>query len=129
MAKKAATFKVHQLAKELGVDSKVIIAKCHAEDIPGIDTHLSPVSAGLAATIREWFSTGAGAHNAAEIPNAAIRRPARCIDSDRSVAISSSSPATLRKLVATRKFPVVRTISRRASIRTFYRRAPRRCDE
>jgi len=67
VAKKAATFKVHQLAKELGVDSKVIIAKCHAEDIPGIETHLSPVSAGLAATIREWFSASAAAHNAVEI--------------------------------------------------------------
>ena len=67
MAKKAATFKVHQLAKELGVDSKVIIAKCHAEDIPGIETHLSPVSAGLAATIREWFSAGAAAHTAVEV--------------------------------------------------------------
>ena len=49
--------KVFQIARELGVDSKAIIAKCKAEDVPNIDSHLSVVSAGLAATIREWFST------------------------------------------------------------------------
>ena len=49
--------KVFQIARELGVDSKAIIAKCEAEGVPKIDSHLSVVSVGLAATIREWFST------------------------------------------------------------------------
>ncbi len=49
--------KVFQIARELGVDSKAIIAKCEAEGVPKIDSHLSAVSVGLAATIREWFST------------------------------------------------------------------------
>ena len=48
--------KVFQIARELGVDSKAIIAKCEAEGVPKIDSHLSVVSVGLAATIREWFS-------------------------------------------------------------------------
>jgi translation initiation factor IF-2 len=55
---KKASLKVHQLAKELGVTSKDIIAKCQTEEIPDISTHLSPVSAGLAATIRDWFAGG-----------------------------------------------------------------------
>ena len=60
--------KVFQIARELGVDSKAIIAKCKAEDVPQIDSHLSVVSAGLAATIREWFS--------ATSPTTAVERSA-----------------------------------------------------
>ncbi|MCA9283940.1 MAG: translation initiation factor IF-2 N-terminal domain-containing protein, partial [Phycisphaerales bacterium] len=60
MAKKAAPLRVHQLAKELGVNSKEIVAKCQAESIPGIDNHMSAVNFGLAATIREWFGAGEG---------------------------------------------------------------------
>ncbi len=59
--------RVHALAKELGVESKAIIAKCAAEGIPNIKDHLSPISAGLEATIREWFTATADApHNAVE---------------------------------------------------------------
>ncbi len=46
------------IAKELGIDSKAIVKKCKDEGVPNIDTHMSPVSAGLAATIREWFASG-----------------------------------------------------------------------
>ncbi len=58
MAKKAATNRVHRIAKKLGVDSKDIIAKCKSEGIPNIKTYQSAVSAGLEATIMEWFSEG-----------------------------------------------------------------------
>ncbi len=61
MSKKPAPLKVHQLAKELGVSSKDIVARCQAEDIPDVATHLSPVSVGLALTIREWFANAGGA--------------------------------------------------------------------
>ncbi len=54
----AKQLRVHQLAKELGVNSKAIIAKCQAEDVTVITNHMSVVSAGLAASIREWFSEG-----------------------------------------------------------------------
>ncbi|MEE2912900.1 MAG: translation initiation factor IF-2 [Planctomycetota bacterium] len=56
MAKKASINRVHQLAKKLGVGSKDIVAKCESEGIPDITNHMSAVSAGLAATISEWFS-------------------------------------------------------------------------
>lgn len=49
--------RVHLLAKELGVKSKAIIEKCQAEGLD-IKNHMSTISAGLAATIREWFSEG-----------------------------------------------------------------------
>ncbi len=55
-----ATTRVHLLAKELGVNSKAIIEKCQAEGLD-VKNHMSTISAGLAATIREWFSEGA--HN------------------------------------------------------------------
>lgn len=56
----AKQLRVHQLAKELGVASKAIVEKCQAEDVTGITNHMSVVSAGLAASIREWFSEGEG---------------------------------------------------------------------
>ncbi len=59
------TLKVHQIAKKLGVESQAIIAKCQAEEIPDIKDRLSVVSAGLAATIEEWFSSS-GPKNAVE---------------------------------------------------------------
>ena len=58
MAKKGSTTRVFQLAKEIGVSSKDIIAKCKAEQIPGVTNHMSAISLGLAATIREWFGEG-----------------------------------------------------------------------
>ena len=56
----AKTLRVHHLAKELGVPSKVIIAKCNAEGVePPLKNHMAAVSIGLAESIREWFSAGA----------------------------------------------------------------------
>jgi translation initiation factor IF-2 len=47
--------RVHNLAKELGVDSKAILTKCQAEGLE-MKNHMSTVSVGLEMTIREWFS-------------------------------------------------------------------------
>ncbi|MCE5184797.1 MAG: translation initiation factor IF-2 [Planctomycetaceae bacterium] len=52
------TTRVHLLANELGVQSKAIIDKCQAEGLEQIKNHMSTISVGLAATIREWFSEG-----------------------------------------------------------------------
>jgi translation initiation factor IF-2 len=48
--------RVHTLSKELGVTSKAILAKCESEGVEGVTNHMSTLSAGLAETIREWFS-------------------------------------------------------------------------
>jgi len=66
VAKKAATNRVHKIAKELGVNSKDIIAKCKSEGIPNIKTYQSAVSAGLEATIKEWFSEAGDKSSAVE---------------------------------------------------------------
>jgi translation initiation factor IF-2 len=52
--------RISDIAKELGVNSKVIVEKCHAEGIPPdkVKGHMSTVGPGLEATIREWFSAG-----------------------------------------------------------------------
>lgn len=54
----AEKMRVHILAKELKVTSKTILQKCAAEGIT-VKNHMSTISAGLEATIREWFSEGA----------------------------------------------------------------------
>ena len=56
-----ASTRVHLLAKELSVKSKAIIEKCQAEGLDQIKNHMSTISVGLAATIREWFSEGSHA--------------------------------------------------------------------
>jgi translation initiation factor IF-2 len=53
----ADKLRVHHLATQLGVGSKDILHKCRDEDLE-LKNHMSTVSAGLAATIREWFSEG-----------------------------------------------------------------------
>ncbi len=53
----AKQMRVHILAKELGVTSKAILDKCHAEGLE-LKNHMAVLSAGLEATIREWFSEG-----------------------------------------------------------------------
>ncbi|MFI4855874.1 MAG: translation initiation factor IF-2 [Phycisphaerales bacterium JB065] len=66
--------RVHEIAKDLGVKSKAIVDKCEAEGIPGITNHMSSVSAGLEATIREWF---AGGEAQAEVGGTAVETAAK----------------------------------------------------
>jgi len=53
-----AITRVYILARELGVKSTSIIKKCQDEGLAQINNHMATISAGLAATIREWFSDG-----------------------------------------------------------------------
>ncbi len=66
MAKKAVKTRVHHVAKKIGVGSKDIIEKCTSEGIPDITGHMSAVSAGLEATIVEWFSEDGSSSSAVE---------------------------------------------------------------
>ncbi len=63
-----ASTRVFEIAKQLGVKSKAIVDKCHAEGIPSevIKNHMSTVSAGLEQTIREWFASGEPSGTAVE---------------------------------------------------------------
>jgi len=47
--------RIFELARNLGVTSKTVLTKCRAEGLE-IKNHMSTVSAGLEATIREWFA-------------------------------------------------------------------------
>ena len=60
-----AATRVYILAKELGVKSTAIVQKCQDEGLD-VKNHMSTISAGLAATIREWFSEGAASGTAVE---------------------------------------------------------------
>jgi translation initiation factor IF-2 len=53
--------RVNQLAKELGVESKAILAKCREEGLgEKVPNHMSVLSLGLTETVREWFSSSSG---------------------------------------------------------------------
>jgi translation initiation factor IF-2 len=52
-----ATTRVYILARELGVKSSAIVKKCQDEGL-NVQNHMATISAGLAATIREWFTEG-----------------------------------------------------------------------
>ena len=52
-----ATTRVYILAKELGVKSASIVQKCQDEGLD-VKNHMAVISAGLSATIREWFTEG-----------------------------------------------------------------------
>lgn len=78
--------RISDIAKELGIPSKVIIDKCLAEGIPAdkVKGHMSTLSVGLEATIREWFASSGPstavettAHVDVETVRAAPKRPSR----------------------------------------------------
>jgi len=74
--------RVFELAKELGVTSKAVVQKCRDEGIPEsvIKNHMSTVSVGLAATVREWFSEA---------------------KTDEATAVETAKPVNLQKARAT----------------------------
>lgn len=87
--------RVFEIAKDLGVDSKAIVAKCHAEGIPEstVKNHMSTISAGLEQTIREWFSSGAGTATAVETSEKVNIDAVRKRAPTRRKAASKSEPA------------------------------------
>ncbi|MGD9690433.1 MAG: translation initiation factor IF-2 [Phycisphaerales bacterium] len=104
--------RISEIAKDLGVKSQAVIDKCKAEGVPAetVKGHMTVVSAGLEASIREWFSSG-GVATAIETtehidatkvkprPPARARKPlsadepAAPADSDRPPTIRAASPA------------------------------------
>ena len=58
----AKGIRVNLLAKELGVESKMILQKLKEEGLADqAPNHMSTLSLGLAESVREWFSSGAAA--------------------------------------------------------------------
>src|SRR5215213_11603160 len=53
--------RINALAKELGVESKAILQKLKDEGLgDAAPNHMSVIKTGLAESIKEWFSHGAG---------------------------------------------------------------------
>ena len=76
-----ATTRVYILARELGVKSSAIVRKCQDEGLD-VKNHMSAISAGLAATIREWFSEGENVTTVetaekVDLAEVRVRRPKR----------------------------------------------------
>ncbi|HUX17410.1 MAG TPA: hypothetical protein VMW52_13115, partial [Phycisphaerae bacterium] len=99
--------RVFLLAKEIGVTSKAILEKCRAEEID-VKNHMATLSAGLEATIREWFSEG-GAKTAVETAQAVdmekVRRKPRRKKAEK--ALTEAELAALPEAPpAARKVPV-----------------------
>ncbi|MBI1374236.1 MAG: translation initiation factor IF-2 [Phycisphaera sp.] len=73
--------RIFQIARDLGVESKAILDKCRAEGLD-INNHMSAVSAGLEATITEWFSEhedtgGTAIETAAKVDLTQVKAKAR----------------------------------------------------
>ena len=68
--------RISQLAREMGVESRAIITKCRDEGISEdiVKGHMSTVSAGLEASIREWFSTAGGGTAVEAAPHVDIEK-------------------------------------------------------
>ncbi len=76
-----ATTRVYILARELGVKSSAIVRKCQDEGLD-VKNHMTAISAGLAATIREWFSEGENVTTVettekVDLAEVRVRRPKR----------------------------------------------------
>jgi translation initiation factor IF-2 len=68
----AKGLRVNLLAKELGVESKDILAKLREEGLgDAAPNHMSTLSLGLAESVREWFSTGATGGSGTAVETAA----------------------------------------------------------
>ncbi|MDP7086971.1 MAG: translation initiation factor IF-2 [Phycisphaerales bacterium] len=102
MAKKVTTIRVHQIAKELGVASKDVVAKCGEEGVPNITNHMSAISFGLAATIREWFDDSATG----------------------STAVQTAAPVDVKQARAKAKKKVRKTTTKKASAKAAVKEPP-----
>ena len=50
------TIRVHQLANELNVRSREVLARCEADEVPDVANHMSTISSEVADQIRAWFA-------------------------------------------------------------------------
>ncbi len=115
-----ANKRIFEIAKELGIKSKAIVEKCHAEGIPTdvIKNHMSSVSIGLEQTIREWFANESegeeSAHTAVEqaekvdIEKVRAKKKAtkaKAADSDSDADDSSTTTAVAEPPKATKAKP------------------------
>ena len=102
--------RVFEIAKQLEVKSKAILEKCQAEGIPDMNNHMSSVSAGLEATIHEWFSkqqSGTAIETAAAVDLEKVRVAPK---KKKAKAKKKPAPVTVpddsRDAIGTPEFPI-----------------------
>lgn len=65
----AKGIRVNQLAKELGIESKAILARLKSEGLGDVaPNHMTVISLGLSESVREWFAGQGGVATALEEP-------------------------------------------------------------
>ena len=88
--------RVNQLAKELGVESKAILAKCRDGGLgEAVPNHMSVLSLGLAETVREWFKKDSGVATAIDLTPAGpkpVHKTVRMKAADEISATLADSP-------------------------------------
>jgi len=97
----ADKMRVHILAKELNVTSKAILDKCAAEGL-SVKNHMSTLTAGQTATLREWFSEGT--HNttvevADRVNLAKVRAPRRRKKAAEAVSVAVAAEEAVAETV------------------------------
>ncbi len=92
--------RIFEIAKELDIPSKAILDKCRAEGIPNMNNHMSAVSAGLEATIREWFAGAAGSGGASAEHEHAAHAEASHDEGGVATAVETAPQAPIAKAKA-----------------------------
>ena len=109
---KITKVRVSQLAKDLGVATKDIIARCEAEGISDVKQPQSTISMGLALTIREWFGGGVAVQEAPVETVASKADASKASEATTDEDGSSTKKVSAKKLaarpVAPKPTPVVR---------------------
>jgi translation initiation factor IF-2 len=76
LAEKAKGIRVNELAKELGVESKAILAKLKSEGLgEAAPNHMSRIQLGLAESVREWFAHSGGGTAVETAPPVEVAAP------------------------------------------------------
>ncbi|MHC4984109.1 MAG: translation initiation factor IF-2, partial [Planctomycetota bacterium] len=96
--------RVFEIARELDVTSKTMLEKCRAEGLD-VKNHMSTLSAGLEATLREWFGQATGESTAVEtaehVDLATARKEAAAQRRRRKEAAKKKEPAAVVEEIPT----------------------------
>ena len=116
----AKGIRVNQLAKELGVPSKLILEKCREEGLGDkVPNHMSVLALGLAESVREWFSTGGGGGGTAvetappvevAVPKTKTVRKTRKKVEESAEAVDPAEPVEVKKRTTKKAQPPVEVV-------------------
>lgn len=112
---KITKVRVSQLAKDLGVATKDIIARCETEGIPDVKQPQSTISMGLALTIREWFGGGVAVEDAPAQLVASKTTAGKSSEVDQAEVDEPAKKVSAKKLAARPTAPKPTPVVRKAA--------------